>query len=315
MSLIHQDDIKVQALEMMKTTIISEVSYQFKIPESTLRRWKREGPNPSYADLRQRYAPEKPMDGVGKRIAVIPDMQVKPGIDLSYAARIGMYMAHKKPDIIVNGGDFADMPSLSTYDAPGSKGMEGQRYKEDILAVQTAMKMMMDPIIRERDKSGWNPRLVLTLGNHEDRIDRAVKATPKLDGVIGLPDLHYEEYGWETHKFKQPVIIEGMAFCHYFPSGPLGRPITSAKALIAKKHMSCFAFHQQGRDSAWGFRGDGRQIMAFIAGSCYEHDEDYMGPHENQIQWRGLYIINDMVDGAGEENAVSLKYLKRKYGA
>ena len=55
------------------------------------------------------YLPAVKSSATGKRIAVIPDMQVKPDIDLSYAAYIGHYMAHKKPDIIINGGDFADM--------------------------------------------------------------------------------------------------------------------------------------------------------------------------------------------------------------
>ena len=248
----------------------------------------------------------------GKRIAVIPDMQVKPGIDLSYASRIGRYLADKKPDIIINGGDFADMASLNSYDLPGSRGMEGQRYKEDILSVQTAMRMLMEPINRERDKSGWNPLKILTLGNHEDRIDRAVRATPKLDGVIGLPDLHYEEHGWEVIPFLEPVVVEGVAFAHFFCSGVMGRPITTARALLNKKHMSCFAFHQQGRDIAFGARGDGRQMIGIIAGSCYEHDEGYLNAQTNN-HWRGLYILNDVVDGEFEENAVSLKYLRRKY--
>jgi hypothetical protein len=253
-------------------------------------------------------------DNVGKRIAVIPDMQVKPDIDLSYCSRIGQYLADKKPDIILQGGDFGDMPSLNNYDLPGSKGMEGQRYKADILAVQTAMRMMMTPIREEMERTGWNPRLVLTLGNHEDRINRAVKATPKLEGVIGLCDLHYEEWGWEVIPFLQPITICGVSFAHYFCSGVMGRPITTARALLTKKHMSCFAFHQQGRDIAFGTRGDGSQMIAVIAGSCYEHDEHYLNPQTNN-HWRGLYILNDAIDGAFEENAVSLKYLRRKYGA
>lgn len=298
------------------------------VATSTITLWKQATRNPSIADLRQKYAPSVPHEvpfhkipskepplvntAPGKRIAVIPDMQVKPGIDLSYCSRIGRYMADKKPDIIVCGGDFADMPSLNTYDLPGSRGMEGQRYKEDILSVQTAMRLMMTPIKEGMQSSGWVPRLVLTLGNHEDRIDRAIKATPKLDGVIGLPDLHYEEWGWEVYPFMQPVVIEGIVFAHYFASGVMGRPITSARALLNKKHMSCFAFHQQGRDIAFGTAADGRQMIAILAGSCYEHDEGYLNPQTNN-HWRGLYILNDVINGAFEENAVSLRYLRRKY--
>jgi hypothetical protein len=248
----------------------------------------------------------------GPCIASIGDMQVKPGINLSYAGRIGRYLAEKKPNRIINGGDFADMPSLSTYDAPGSRGMEGARYKEDILSVQTAMRMFMEPIEQERQKSGWNPRLIMTLGNHEDRIDRAIKATPKLDGVIGLPDLHYEEHGWEIYPFLQPVVVEGIAVAHYFCSGVMGRPVTTAQALLNKKHMSCLAYHQQGRNLAYGMRGDGKEMTAIITGSCYEHDEGYLNPQTNS-HFRGFYMLNDVVDGAFEEKAVSLRHLRRKY--
>ena len=191
--------------------------------------------------------------------------------------------------------------------------MEGKRYDEDILSVQTAMRLMMTPIKKEMAKTGWNPKLIMLLGNHEDRIRRAIDATPKLDGTIGLSDLHYEEWGWEVYPFLQPVTVEGIAFCHYFTSGVMGRPITSAQALLTKKHMSCFAFHQQGRSIAFGQRGDGRQMIAILTGSCYLHDEDYLN-HQTNNHWRGLYILNDVVDGAFEENAVSLRYLERKYG-
>lgn len=257
--------------------------------------------------------PKPSIEPQGKRIAVIPDMQVKPGIDFSYCSHIGQYLAHKKPDIIVNGGDFADMPSLCTHDAVGSMGTEGQRYSEDIFAVQQAMEMLMTPIRAEMRRSGWNPRLVLTLGNHEDRIARAVKATPKLQGTMGLADLHYKEWGWEVIPFLEPVVIEGIVFSHYFCSGVMGKPITTARALLSKLHMSSFAFHQQGRDVAFGKRADGTQMISIIAGSCYPHNEGYLNPQTNN-HWRGLYVLNDVKDGAFEEMAISLKYLARKYG-
>jgi hypothetical protein len=254
----------------------------------------------------------EPIHTGGKRIAVIGDMQVKPDIDLSYCSRIGRYMADKKPDVIVNIGDFADMPSLSTHDVVGSKATEGARYENDILAVQTAMRLMMAPIKEEIKRTGWNPRLVLTMGNHEHRIIRAIESTPKFEETIGLCDLGYEAHGWEVIPFLKPITIEGIVFCHYLCSGVMGRPITSARALLTKKHMSCIVGHQQGRDIAFGQRGDGKQMIAIICGSTYEHEEGYLNEQTNN-HWRGLYILNDCIDGEFEENAVSLKYLRRKY--
>src|SRR6187549_1879799 len=81
----------------------------------------------------------------GKRILVLPDVQAKPGVDFSFLSRIGQYAVDKKPDVIVCIGDFADMPSLSSYDK-GKKSFEGRRYKRDVEAAQFAMQAFLKPI-------------------------------------------------------------------------------------------------------------------------------------------------------------------------
>jgi len=249
---------------------------------------------------------------------VIPDCQVKPGQSIDYLSWIGTYASEKKPDVIVCIGDFADMPSLSSYDI-GKKSFEGRTYKADIQATHAGMGALMAPIkaeqdrlIRNKDKR-WNPRLVLTLGNHENRIDRAVEYDRKLDGLVSTKDLNYEAYGWEVYPFLEVVVIDGIAYSHYFTSGVLGRPVTSAAMLLTKKHMSCFAGHQQGRQIGYARRADGKEMTAIIAGSCYEHDEDYLGIQGNQ-HWRGFYMLHEVNDGAFDEMAVSIDYLRRTYG-
>ena len=208
----------------------------------------------------------------GLNIAVMADRQVKPGIDLDYLRWQGLYLAAEKPDVILDIGDFADMPSCSMHDAPGSKSFAAQNYKEDILAVHRGMKAFMTPILECMSKTGWKPRLVMCLGNHEHRIARTLEAIPKLDGLIGLPDLEYERWGFEVLPFLQPIEIAGITFAHYFPSGQMGRPISSARAMLTKLHTSAVAGHQQGRDIAFGKRANGKQITCIIAGSAYVHD-------------------------------------------
>lgn len=248
---------------------------------------------------------------------VLPDCQVKPGVSLDYLKRIGEYIVAKKPDVIINIGDFADMPSLSSYDV-GTKSFEGRRYKADIEAAHAGMEALLGPIkaYNEKAKKGhrerYTPRLVLTLGNHEQRISRAVNGDPKLDGTIGLGDLKYEEYGWEVHPFLDVVVIDGVAYSHYFTSGVLGRPCISAQAQLARKHMSCIAGHQQGFQMHSGSRADGKRLTAIIAGSCYEHNEDYMGPQGNR-HWRGALMLHNVDDGEFDLVQVPLSYLQRKY--
>jgi len=249
---------------------------------------------------------------------LIPDCQVKPGVNTDHLEWLGKYIVDKKPDVIINIGDFADMASLSSYDI-GHRSFEGRRYKRDIEATHAAMERLLTPIwefnakaYKNHDKR-YNPRLVMCYGNHEHRITKATDLDAKLEGVLQLSDLKYKEYGWETVDFLKPIVIDGVAYCHYFPSGVLGRACTSARAMLNKMHMSCVAGHQQGRDIAYGKRADGRQITALIAGSFYTHDEDYLSPLANN-HWRGFYVFHEVMDGGMDEMAVSVNYLQRKYG-
>ena len=248
---------------------------------------------------------------------IIPDVQAKPGIDFTYLRAIGNYIAKKQPDVIINIGDFADMPSLSSYDK-GKKSFEGRRYKNDIAAAHEAMETLMQPITdlqarqRRNKEKIYKPQMYLTLGNHEHRINRAVDNDSMLDGTISIGDLEYEQYGWTVLPFEQPVIIDGVLYAHYVTAGALGRPVGTAAAIISKKHQSCIVGHQQGRQVAYAIRADGQTITSIIAGSCYEHDESYMGAQGNHY-WRGIVVLHEVNDGSFDEMFVSLKFLKDKY--
>ena len=242
------------------------------------------------------------------KIAIIPDVQAKPGVSVNFLDRVGKYLALKRPDRIVCLGDFADMASLSLYDK-GKKSFEGRRYWKDIDAARLAMDVLMEPI---RKEPGYLPDLHLTLGNHEHRISRAVEIQPEYEDVISIDDLEYEAHGWLVHDFLKPVVLNGVAFCHYFVSGVMGRPVTTASALLTKKHMSCVAGHQQGKQIAYASRADGSTITGLIVGSCYEHDENFLGPQGNR-HWRGLVVLHEVKNGSFDEMPVSLDYLKRKF--
>ena len=248
---------------------------------------------------------------------IIPDTQVKPGVDLSYLEWIGQYIVEKQPDVLIQIGDFADMPSLSSYDV-GKKSFEGRRYKDDIKAAVKGMNILLAPLrdynekCRKDKKKQYRPRMVLTLGNHENRIDRATEGDPKLYGTLSIDDLRYAEAGWEVFDFLDPVIIDGVVYSHYLVSGVMGRPIGSASAMISKTHQSCVVGHQQGRQVAYGRRADGSAITCIIAGSCYLHNEEYMGNQGNN-HWRGLVVLHEVKDGQFDEMFVSLDYLRKKY--
>lgn len=251
------------------------------------------------------------------RHLVLPDVQIRPGDNLDFLTAIGNYLVDKKPDVIINIGDFADMPSLSSYDQ-GKKSFEGRRYVTDIDAAQKGMEALLGPLEdynrkqRATRHAKYVPKLVLTLGNHENRINRAVNDDSKLEGVLSIDDLQYEGYGWEVFPFLNVVVVNGIAYSHYFVTGVAGRPAGTAAAQFRKTNMSCIAGHQQGLQIHTGSRADGKRLTSIIAGSCYEHNEDYLGPQGNN-HFRGVVMLHEVDDGEFDAHPISLNFLKRKY--
>ena len=249
---------------------------------------------------------------------IVPDTQIRAGDNLDFIERIGKYIVEKQPDVVVCLGDWADMPSLSSYDV-GKKSFEGRRFLLDVEAAKTGMDRLWRPLneyndrARKNGKKQYHPRKVLTLGNHENRINRAVEQDAKLEGVLSVDALGYVGYGWEVYNFLDVVLVDGVAYSHYFVTGVAGRPASSARAQLLKTHMSAISGHQQGLQIATGNRADGVLITNIIAGSCYEHDEDYMGPQGNK-HWRGILVLHEVNDGAFDLMPVSLNYLEKKYG-
>lgn len=252
----------------------------------------------------------------------IPDTQVAPGVNTDHLEALGHYIVDKLPDVIVHIGDHWDMSSLSSFDRPGSKTMEGQRYLQDIIAGNEAMDRLLKPMNDMNDQRRKNkqrlykPKMIFCMGNHENRINRATEADAKLDGVISTDQFNLKEHGWEVYPFLEVVNVDGINYSHYFvnPSGLTGHPIGGT---VANKlnHLSCsFSMgHQQTFQYGMKYGGDGGNMHGLVCGAFYSHDEDYLGPQKNKQYWRGVVLKNDVRDGAYDLCKVSMDYLLRRY--
>ena len=249
---------------------------------------------------------------------VLPDVQQKPGCSTEHLSWAGQYCVDMKPDKIICIGDFWDMPSLSSFDRKGGRLAEGRRYNHDIDAGREAMDAFLAPIRaeqkrlkRNKDKR-WKPEMVYTMGNHEYRIERAIDQDAMMEGLISMDDFGLEADGWDVVPFLEVQVLDGVCYSHYFTSGVMGRPVSSARLMLTKKHMSCVMGHVQDRDIAFAQKADGTNMTGIFAGIYYQHDEEYLTAQTNG-SWRGVWILNDVVDGSFDEMPVSLKYLKEKY--
>lgn len=249
---------------------------------------------------------------------IIPDTQIKPGVPLEHLEAASNYIVEKKPDVLVHIGDHWDMHSLSSYDK-GTKKAEGANYQEDIEAGIEGMEALLGPInryndMRKRQKmKQYKPRMVFTLGNHENRVLRHANAHPELHGKLSSKDFKLEQMGWEVHEFLQPVVIDGVHYAHYFYN-PMSGNAYGGKASTKLTNIG-FSFtmgHQQGKDQAEKYLANGKTLRGLVVGSFYQHFEDYKGPQAND-HWKGCIMKHEVKDGNYDIMELSLNYLMRNW--
>ena len=248
---------------------------------------------------------------LGRMHMVLPDIQAKDGVPNDHLEWAANYAVEKRPDVIVQIGDWADMESLSAYDR-GKRSYEGRRYIKDINAANASLERfeaVLERHNRENPRDQYNPRKVLTWGNHEYRIIRATEDSPELDGKLSLDDLEFERRGWECHEFLKPVEISGILYAHYFVSGAMGRPVSSAAALLRTRHQSCTMGHTQHTDIAMHPQ---TQHIALFCGTFYQHFEPYLGFQGNN-QRRQLIMKFEVEEGRYDPLFVSMNFLKKSY--
>lgn len=242
-----------------------------------------------------------------RKHGILPDTQAKPHVHLQHMKWAGDYFAEKKPDVIVHVGDHYDMPSLSHWDkgtmaaegrayeddiAAGNlamdlfmapiraeqrrqaqflrrnrwKAMHGtdRRYVEALL--DTGLSPAKPPAASLKPWL-WVPRLVFTIGNHEQRIERHVSHNPELRKTLGYHSFNLERHGWEVYGFLQPVIIDGISYQHYVPNPNTGRPWGGmAEPRLSKIGFSFVSGHEQGKKSGERYLQNNTVQRALIVG-------------------------------------------------
>lgn len=252
------------------------------------------------------------------KLLVIGDTQVKPDVDTSYLDWISKLIINELPDVIVQIGDWADMPSLSSYDK-GKKCFQGRTYRADIESANNAMIRLLKPIkefqqkLIEGHRSRYKPRFIMTLGNHDaDRMKRTVEAQSELEGIVTIDDLYYDD--WEVIPYLIPIEINGVIFSHYFYNPYTGRPLTGTMENRLKFIGKSFVCgHKQGLAVGHRYLPSGECQWGIELGSTYLHDEDFKGPQGNH-HWRGVAILHNVKDGNFDPEFISLKSLENRYG-
>src|SRR5690606_6778948 len=254
---------------------------------------------------------------------VIPDNQVRPGDDTAYLDWIGRYIVDKFAGrdnvVIINLGDFWDMPSLSSYDK-GKGAAEGRRVIDDIRAGNAALLKLNRPLDeynekqRKNKEKQWKPRRVMLRGNHEERADRAANNDPEWTGVIGTGldvEIPMESPGWEVIPFLEVEEIDGVAYSHYFYNPMSGRPYGTAAASRLKQIGRSFTMgHQQTLDYAIRFVGE-KSHHALIAGACLTPDHKVLTADLRYVELGSVKPGDKLV--SFDENVADSEGRSRRY--
>ena len=252
------------------------------------------------------------------RHIVIPDVQAKPGDDFTHIDWAARAIVDLKPDVIVVLGDWWDLPSLSTHDAPGSKEAEGRRVLTDIEVGNEAFERLVAPMERERIRLAtnkrrmWNPQCHFLFGNHEDRLTRAIFRDPKWEGIISLDSL---KTPWFTrHPFLKIVEIDGISYCHYFPNPFSGRPIGGAiTARLGNIGRSFVQGHQQGFMYASKVYPN-HVKHGLVCGRFYTRNEHYRPDDVQGVEWNGIVMLDCVHNGDYDLVPLRIDTLRELYG-
>jgi len=224
-------------------------------------------------------------------------------------------MVDVRPDVVVHLGDAADMPSLSSFDK-GTKASIGRTYEKDINSHLDFQEKMWEPIKRQKKKM---PYSVFCIGNHEQRINKAINAAPELDGAISVDDLELSAWYNEVVPYdgNTPGIvdIDGIWYGHYFVSGAMGRAISGehqAYSLVSKAGGSCTQGHTHELDYCVRSRMDGTKMHGLVVGCFQDYTNDWAG--KIAASWdRGVVVKKQVEDGTYDLEWISLKTLKKEY--
>lgn len=257
----------------------------------------------------------------GRTHLVIPDSHCRYGVSNERFRWLSKLVLDLKPDKIINLGDMYDMESLSAYDK-GKKAMELRRYWKDLQAGHEALETFHTPINKfnarrtKGKKRNYRPQFVFTVGNHEDRITRAVQADAILENTISLKDLKLEEYGWDVYPYLKPVVIDGISYVHCMQNRNSATPISGLHhgySLVTKYHRSVTVGHSHLLSYYTDTDATGKRLHGLVAGCFFEDDLDY-AKLSNRNWWRGVAIKRNVSNGDYDLELLSLKRLKELYG-
>jgi len=230
---------------------------------------------------------------------------------------LGELIYDVNPNYIIDLGDGADMRSLNSFDTRSPEAIVSQSYEQDIEHYNESMDRLRQKPSQRKYK---RPRWIGFEGNHENRIKKALKSDPRLEGdKYGISFGHLQTDHWfdDYHEYRNsgPSIAEydGVSYAHFFQAGNFGSAVSGlhhANTLLGHRYKSSTCGHSHKRDLKFK---DGARAIGLVAG-CFKGAEEGWAGQSNLDWWKGVVIKREIDNGMYEPEFVSLKRLEELYG-
>jgi hypothetical protein len=303
------------ALGLNRVTVAAEVPELPSKRRERLLAWLRHhGTADPRRSVRSRPAPVIPPEPVpegerGRTHLVIGDCHAGPGQDLRRFAWLGRMVRELRPDVVVSVGDWYTFDSLCTHATLLERS--GQRVAEELEAGEAALAAYHAAL------GDYAPDHYITLGNHDDRLQKLADGAPWLDGVFAVGAAH-EARGWTAVPFLGSLRIDGIRYQHYLQAAGGIRAISGKYAGLRLLERVRFAEsvvvgHSHRLDYRTEASHTGTRVSALVAG-CYLDTAEGYASEDNNEWWRGICVLRDVRGGRYDLETYSLERIRDRWG-
>ena len=257
---------------------------------------------------------------MGKTVVVFSCAHADPSVSNERFNWLGEFLYDLKPDYVIDLGDGADMRSLNSFDDRNPEAICAQSYEKDIDHYLDAQERIRWKFRHHKRK---RPAYIGFEGNHENRIKKALKHNPRLEGEKrGVSFRHLETDRWfdEYHSYENsaPSIADydGVSYAHFFSSGNLGSAMSGihhANGLLAHRHHSSTCGHSHKRDLKFKDSSHPRGVIGLVAG-CFKGAAEGWAGQANKEWWSGIVVKREVEGGMYDPEFISTERLKGMYG-
>jgi hypothetical protein len=254
--------------------------------------------------------------GDRERVLMIGDLHQDPRHPhrvevLAWAARFG---SDRKVGRVVQVGDWGTFDGASFHDKNDTlKAKLKPTIKQDLDNQKESLIAFHD-----NKPADWNPKLDITLGNHENRLHRFENANPETAGMFSNElETNFAQFGWKTRPYGEVMFIQGVGISHH-PTNGAGRafggktgPQRAANELTSSfisGHTHAYQHFTTGKIGAVS----GVDVMEVGCALPWGEIEDYAA-HAINNWWWGLVIVDLMGGRIVASEKVDMMAIRDRY--